>query len=267
MAHSPVLTLPAAAPDPTPPPPTRRSIRIELWVVFTITLGASGVRAVISLVDRLSRPVPLAGQQVSVVAPQSSVSWTDLALQLTSIAVGIGWGSLGVYLLWRAGYRLGRDVGLDWRFGDLGRAALLAASIGIPGIAFYVLAYRLGLNVQVQAATLDDHWWTLPVLVLAALENGFLEEVLVVGYLLTRLRTLRVEPWMALLISAVLRGSYHLYQGPGQALGNVLMGLVFGYVWLRWRRLWPLVIAHTLMDVTAFVGYTYLSGAIDGLLR
>lgn len=255
-----------AAPDPTPRAESRRSIRIEVLLVFAITLGASGVRALISLIDDLLEPVPLASQSVSIVTPQAQFSWTDLAFQLVSIGVGLAWGGLGIYLLWRAGYRLREDIGLGWRFSDLGRALLLAAAIGIPGIAFYIVAYRLGLNVTVIPAALNDHWWTLPVLVLAALENGFLEEVLVVGYLLTRLRQLKVDPWLALLLSALLRASYHLYQGIGQAIGNALMGLVFGYVWLRWRRLWPLVGAHTVMDVGAFVGYTYLADWINALL-
>ncbi len=237
-----------------------------MTLVFAITLGASGVRALIALIDNLLKPVPLAAQRVAVVAPQAQVSWTDLALQLVSIGVGLAWGGLGIYLLWRAGYRLRADIGLGWRVGDIGRALLLAASVGIPGIAFYVIAYRLGLNVTVIPTALNDHWWTLPVLVLAALENGFLEEVLVVGYLLTRLRQLRVDPWLALFASALLRGSYHLYQGVGQAAGNAIMGLIFGYVWLRWRRLWPLIGAHTVMDVGAFVGYTYLADWINGLL-
>ena len=33
------------------------------------------------------------------------------------------------------------------------------------------------------------------------------------------------------------------------------MGLVFGAWYLRTRRTMPLVIAHTLLDVVAFVGY------------
>ena len=33
--------------------------------------------------------------------------------------------------------------------------------------------------------------------------------------------------------SAVLRGSYHLYQGFGGFVGNIVMGLVFGRVWQR----------------------------------
>lgn len=266
MALSRVPALPVAVPEPLPQPETRRSIRFELLIVLAITLGASGVRALIRLVDNLLKPIPLAGQQVSVLAPQSSVSWTDLALQLTSIAVGLAWGGLGVYLLWRAGFRLGRDIGLSWRWGDLGRAVGLAAAIGLTGVVFVVVTYRLGMSARIAPVTLDDHWWTIPVLVLAALENGFLEEVLVVGYLLTRLRQLRVDPWLAVLLSALLRGSYHLYQGYGQAIGNFLMGLVFGVLWLRWRRLWPLVGAHTLIDVGAFVGYYFLADFYNGLL-
>lgn len=260
----PIMSAPLAVPEPAPE--TRRSIRIELLIVFAITLGASGVRSIISILDSLLKPVPLASQQVAIVAPRADVSWTDLAYQLVAIGVGIAWGGLGIYLLWRAGYKLSRDIGLDWRWSDFGRAVALAAVIGIPGIGFYVLAYRLGFNVTVIPTALNDHWWTLPVLLLAALENGFLEEVLVVGYLLTRLRQLQVAPWLAILASALLRGSYHLYQGGGQAVGNMIMGLVFGYVWLRWRRLWPLVIAHTLMDVVAFVGYTFLADVVQGWL-
>ena len=52
--------------------------------------------------------------------------------------------------------------------------------------------------------------------------------------------------------SSLLRGAYHLYQGFGAGLGNIAMGLVFGYAWQRTGRLWPLVIAHGLIDTVAF---------------
>ena len=61
--------------------------------------------------------------------------------------------------------------------------------------------------------------------------------------------------------SAVLRGSYHLYQGPGMAIGNVAMGVLFAWYYLvpSWgKRVMPLVIAHTLIDITAFVGYSLI---------
>ena len=64
---------------------------------------------------------------------------------------------------------------------------------------------------------------------------------------------------------AVLRGAYHLYQGLGGFVGNVVMGLVFGRVWQRTNRLWALVGAHTLIDVVAFLGYALLAGVVSWL--
>ncbi|MFP3340872.1 CPBP family intramembrane glutamate endopeptidase, partial [Micrococcus sp. SIMBA_131] len=46
--------------------------------------------------------------------------------------------------------------------------------------------------------------------------------------------------------------------------GNALMGVVFALVFLRARRVMPLVIAHTLLDAVGFVGYPLLARA--GLL-
>ena len=42
-------------------------------------------------------------------------------------------------------------------------------------------------------------------------------------------RELGVGPWATILSSAVLRGTYHLYQGFGPFVGNVAMGIVFGW--------------------------------------
>ena len=68
-------------------------------------------------------------------------------------------------------------------------------------------------------------------------------------------RQLGLRDASALASSALLRGCYHLYQGVGGGLGNVVMGLVFGRFYQRTRRLWPLVIAHAVIDVVPFVGF------------
>ncbi|MFT7835407.1 CPBP family intramembrane metalloprotease [Saccharothrix sp. BKS2] len=231
-----------------------------------MTLGLSGLRSLVRLLDSLLNPVPLNEQKVAINVPQARFDLLDLIAQLLGVLQLAAWGGLGLYLLWRGGIRLGA-LGLDrTRIGPDALGSLgLAAVIGIPGLVFYLVAWNLGLNLAVQPSTLDEAWWRSVVLVLSAIGNAWAEEVLVVGYLLTRLRQLGWGEHTALLASAVLRGSYHLYQGFGGFLGNVVMGLVFGKVWQRTNRLWVLVVAHTLLDVVAFVGYSLLRGHVSWL--
>lgn len=255
--------------NPLPPvtdPELRRAIVIELMIVFTITLGLSGLRSLLSLVDSLLKPVPLNEQAVAINVPQAALDLIDLLKQLLGAAQLIGWGALGAYLLWRGGIRLA-SVGLDRKEPgrDLLRGIGLAALIGIPGIIFYLVVWNLGANLAVLPSTLDDTWWRPIALIVSAIGNSWAEEILVVGYLITRLRQLGWRENSSLLLAAVLRGSYHLYQGFGGFAGNLVMGLVFGRVWQRTNRLWPLVIAHALLDIVAFVGYALLRGAVSWL--
>ncbi|WP_084789332.1 CPBP family intramembrane glutamic endopeptidase [Saccharomonospora iraqiensis] len=237
----------------------RTALVAELVLVFSITLGLSAVRSALSFLEALLRPEPLTDQSTAINVPQATIGAIDLLKQLLGVVQLVGWGALGLYLLWRGGVRpalVGLDrrrPGRDWWWG-----LVLTACIGIPGLAFYLAAWQLGFNLAVQPSTLTEAWWRPIVLTLSAFGNSFAEEILVVGYLLTRLRQLGVGENTSLLVSSVLRGAYHLYQGLGGFVGNLVMGLVFGRVWQRTNRLWPLVIAHTLLDVVAFVGYALL---------
>lgn len=255
-----------ALPEFVEDPASRRAIVIELVVVFGITLGLSGLRSLLSLVDSLLQPVPLAQQQAQLNVPQATLSLIDMLKQLLSAGQLIGWGALGLYLLLRGGMKLAQ-IGLDrGRPGrDIAQGLLLAAVIGIPGLGLYFLSYSLGFSLSVQPSTLGETWWRPFTLTVSAFGNAFAEEVLVVAYLLTRLRQLGMRENTALAVSSVLRGSYHLYQGFGGFVGNVVMGLVFGRVWQRTNRLWPLVAAHTVLDFVSFVGYSLLKGRVSWL--
>jgi membrane protease YdiL (CAAX protease family) len=109
------------------------------------------------------------------------------------------------------------------------------------------------------------HWWTIPLLLLGALRSALLEEVIVCGYLLRRLDQLGWSPRKALAASALLRASYHLYQGFGGFVGNLALGLFFGRIYQRRRRTTPLVVAHFLLDAGAGLGYLALRGRLSWL--
>ena len=133
------------------------------------------------------------------------------------------------------------------------------ALIGIPGLGLIYIARQLGVNANLDVVSFPDVWYRVPVLLLDAAQNGILEEIVVVGFMLTRLRQAGWTDQRALGASALLRGSYHLYQGLGGFVGNMIMGLIFGWWFQRTRRILPLAIAHFLLDATSFVGYVYLS--------
>ncbi len=213
--------------------------------MLSLSLLASAVFAIIDLVT-----APIHG--VTVYAANQNPLF---AVQLASFAFGLAPAWLVVYLVQRSGEGVGA-IGLDVRQPrrDLLLGLALFAVVALGGIAIYLGSVAAGVNRFVVPAPPLGHWWTVPVLVLNAVEAGLLEEVIAV-YLITRLRQLRLTAVAAVGLAALLRGSYHLYQGWGGFLGNLAMGALFGFVFVRTRRAWPLVIAHTLLDVGAGVGY------------
>ena len=248
-----------------------RLVLVETLLVLGLSLGQSAWYSILTIVNRLTVPTAL-GEQTS--SLNNSVTpdrpWLDLLYQVSNIAFPLVAVALVVHLL----NTIRRpDGGAAEAFGisrgrwarDLGWGVLIAAGIGIPELGLYLGARALGVNTEVQAANLTSHWWTLPVLILAAAMNGILEETIMIGYLFTRWRQAGWQVPLIVIVSAVIRGSYHLYQGFGGLVGNLIMGLLFGWWFVRTKRVLPLVIAHTLLDVASFVGYTLLKGHLSWL--
>lgn len=242
-------------------PRTRRQLTAEVWLVIGLSLGKSAVYAVLSLIDKLTTTVSLGAQSTSLNNSANSKEWLDLIYQIIAIGFAFLPVALALYLLrdrWMPGWA---RIGLTWRpaWRTIGAGFALAAAIGIPGLAFYGLGRLLGITVNIVASNLGEHWWTIPVLLANAALAAFLEEVIVVGYLVTRLRQLSWR-WPAVFAaSALLRGSYHLYQGFGPFIGNAVMGLVFVWAYKKWGRVTPLIVAHFLLDAFSFVGYALLA--------
>ncbi|MCQ9368163.1 CPBP family intramembrane metalloprotease [Brevibacterium sp. 91QC2O2] len=289
------------------PPALGPRYGLQLALVALLSLGKSAVYAVVDLADTLSRG-PLADAQAQLNTSVSSRPWFDLLYQL----LGIGFTLVPVVL---ALYFMSLDrlpghgspqpgtlqpgslravcgrIGFDARrpCGDLGRGVLLFIVIGVGTLGVYFLGRSLGVTAEIQTNNLGANWWTVPVLILAAVKNGVLEEVLLLGFCVDRLRRMGAGPWTVILALAVFRASYHLYQGIGPFVGNVAMGVIFGWLYLRklravevaggfnaavgaagaplgaptgWGRVMPFVVAHTLIDAAGFLAPGILA-AVD----
>lgn len=256
-------------PEPqTLTPQLRRRLVTETALVLGVSLGASAIWSALSLLRKLTAPTPLAQQTTAMNASRAPERpWLDLAYQLADILLPLVPVALALFLLAQHFPRPGQVMGLDLTrpSHDILAGLGLAALIGLPGLALYLGARELGVNTTISAAGLPDIWWGVPVLVLAAVGNALLEEVVMVGYLFTRWAQAGWSTATIILTSALVRGSYHLYQGFGGFLGNLAMGLILGVVYARTRRVMPLVIAHAVLDVVAFVGYALVSPHVSWL--
>jgi uncharacterized protein len=150
-----------------------------------------------------------------------------------------------------------------WTFGKVGlqfQAADLINGIGLTALAYLAyslviwLAVAIGLSFAAPAG-ISGGSFDLASVIAVSIFNPVFEEVFVCGYIITAAAK-RNEVWAGIHISVAVRVLYHLYQGPAAA-GIVPIGLVFAYWYARTERLWPVIIAHGLMD---FFGLMALMG-------
>jgi membrane protease YdiL (CAAX protease family) len=260
---------PADSPPPNPRPwpvrYTRRLIYLEITAVLALSLGRDAVSSLISLIGSLTA-APSLPQQTATLNGSAAPGrpWLDLSYQVYGVAFGLAPVLLVAYLLAREHASL-RDLGMDRTrpLRDLAYGAAVAAVIGGSGLALYLGAHAAGLALTVVPTTLPDVWWRIPILIASAFQNAALEEVVVLGYLLRRFDQAGWRPVQGEVTSALIRGSYHLYQGFGGFVGNFVMGLIFAKLYRRWGRAAPMFLAHGLIDTTAFVGYALLAGHVS----
>ncbi|MCW2831779.1 MAG: family intrarane metalloprotease protein [Aeromicrobium sp.] len=245
---------------------TDRHLKVEVWIVLGLSLGASGVYSLVSLIEKATRDGGIKQSTATLNANNDPREAFDFTYEVLGLVFALVIVALVLYLLTidRDRRPVAERIGLDGRHRrfDAVSGFGLFALIGIPGLAFYFAGRAVGITAEIIPSPDLAYWWTGPMLVLAALKNALVEEVVVVGYLMTRLKQIGWSTGATIVSAAALRGSYHLYQGVGPGIGNFIMGLVFGYWFHRTKRVMPLVIAHTLLDVVAFVGYLLFADSL-----
>lgn len=102
--------------------------------------------------------------------------------------------------------------------------------------------------------SVSANWISIGLIVIV---NSFYEEFLLVGYLFKKL-----EKYNAVFIigfSMLIRFSLHTYQGWISLITISSLGLVFGIYYLKFKKLWPLVIAHGFYNLIVFSGAYFQS--------
>jgi membrane protease YdiL (CAAX protease family) len=193
-------------------------------------VGAAGAPAIFNNAALLSIVIFEAIQSIFLVWFLRIRGWTlaKLGLQISWLTTGAGLGLLVLtYVVTLAGQYLGQML----------------------------------LPIDMQAATSRypkaDPNLSMQLVFVASTVNGVFEEVFVAGYIITVLKERR-GMWTAINVSTMVRLLYHLYQGPIGVITIVPMGLLFGYAFARTGKLWPLIVAHVLIDI---VGLSMVAGS------
>ena len=64
--------------------------------------------------------------------------------------------------------------------------------------------------------------------------------------------------WLGILVAALLTGLAHLYQGPGGVMTTAFIGVIWCIAYLRFGRVWPLIISHYIHDALQIVLFVFL---------
>jgi membrane protease YdiL (CAAX protease family) len=92
-----------------------------------------------------------------------------------------------------------------------------------------------------------------------AVTAGVCEEFLYRGFAIAALTRVGLPVWLVIVLSAILFGVAHLYQGRGGLVGTMIIGIAFGIARVAYNSIVPVVFWHAGIDIAAGIaGPRYL---------
>jgi hypothetical protein len=129
----------------------------------------------------------------------------------------------------------------SWKLAGIGCGLALLVAVAFVGLGFdRIFAFKGSIGVL-----------TLLVLSVA---NSVFEEAIEVGYL-TRVLS-HYGMWTTVLASTSLRVFLHVHGGIQGMLGCLVLGIVYGCIYWRYRQLLPLVLPHAVLTAIALIPIT-----------
>ncbi len=207
----------------------RLSPLAELLLINLICFGPFAVLSIVELAERKTLIV------------------FDDRRALTILGIELACGALALLILRARGWKPA-DLGFRTTLPQTlsGMLLLIGSNILIVGFAELV---RLATQVNIDAVTSWEARVTWPVLIALTVINPLYDELLLVAYNVEASKAHGAA--FAITLSAAIRLLCSLEQGPIATVTILPLGLIFAFVYWRWRVVWPLVVAHGVMD---FVG-------------
>ena len=181
--------------------------------------------------------------------PTNAEVWWEAAIEAGTVLV------LGLFLWGRRWNfkRLGMET--DWRDGPW--ALALAAGVILAANLLAILTAGLSPGEAAEAAKAPVQTLSLVPVGALVLINGVYEELFAAGYVIAVFKE-KGQAELGLNLSIAIRVLVHIFQGVTGVIVMVPLGLIFGFWYLRTGRLWPLILAHTILIAWSYAPYVKL---------
>ena len=155
------------------------------------------------------------------------------------------------------------------RFIDFFRGISILLSLFVVASFSNLAMAKLGFEIPKEVENfLPQELFGKILWVLMSFTAGFCEETVFRGYLMTRIRLVgNFSSWtVPVLISSLLFGIPHLYQGFAGVVVISILGAIFSISYIYYKSIWPAIIAHFFLDfLNLFI--PWFESVYDKLMR
>jgi uncharacterized protein len=216
---------------------TALSAKSEFAIVI---LGAFGYFSFLSVFSAFNpSPLPPISQQ----GLQGLIAFESIVLLLLVLFLRLrGW-------TWK---RVGAAPSIKYTLIGLG----LAGVIYLAHVLVWIAVHDLGMHPSYAGSysELASHGLHIRTAIAVSIVNPLYEELFLCGYLVTALKEKHTET-TAVNISVGIRLVCHLYQGAIGVLTIIPFGLIVTLWYARTGKLWPVLVAHAVIDLTGLLQF------------
>jgi len=132
-------------------------------------------------------------------------------------------------------------------------ACLAFSALTLVGVTISLVSAQFGEAAALRQFLRPQALAAWAVLAVSCVSSAYLEESFFRFYLLSRKEEMGLGPHRAVLVSTLLFSICHIYEGPWGFLNAALSGVVLAYIFLRFRSLHGIAMAHALYNILAYV--------------